>query len=71
MIFDGNHYRDVGAFQLYGNAQDVVVANTVLERSTGVFAWYVDCRRFSYQDRHVLSVSSSRGPLIRTSVSAY
>ena len=39
MIFEDNSYTDVGAFQLYGNAQDVVVSNNRFERSTGVFSW--------------------------------
>ena len=39
MIFDGNEYTDVGAFQLYGNAYDVVVANSMYTRTTGLFSW--------------------------------
>ena len=39
MIFEANHYADVGAFQLYGNAQDVVVSGNTFERSAGVFSW--------------------------------
>ena len=39
MIFDANEFTDTGAFQLYGNAYDVVVANTVFTRATGLFSW--------------------------------
>ena len=39
MIFERNRYVDVGAFQLYGNAQDVVMSSNTFARSTGVFAW--------------------------------
>ena len=35
MIFDANRYTDGGAFQLYGNAYDVIVANSILTRATG------------------------------------
>ena len=41
-LLDGlqlERYTDTGAFQLYGNAQDVVVKGNTFERATGLFSW--------------------------------
>ena len=38
-IFDENRYEDCGAFQLYANAADVIVANHNFARAEGLLSW--------------------------------
>ena len=39
IIFSRNQYDDVGAFQFYGHAIDVVVSENVMARGTGFLSW--------------------------------
>ncbi len=39
IIFSRNHYEDVGAFQFYGHAIDVVVSENSMARGAGFLSW--------------------------------
>lgn len=39
IIFSRNHYEDVGAFQFYGHAIDVVVSENSMARGSGFLSW--------------------------------